>query len=287
MAGKRQVVVPGGIRKVIQTGGSTSSPGTTIAELGATTVSLAQLRALLGITTPAAGSSGSSGGSTASIIAGAGLLGGGPVVGTVPLYLAQSTPPVVWNDALLPDDFVVGATNVVSSSGPVTGVVLIGKSVAASAVPSLTVSGIPGTYTALQVIVFGQSDTTNAVEMCLTFNGDTGSHYDYQYLQGWSSNAQAAGVFNATFGDVGTLTASNVSTPGSASTIIASYANTTTNKIGTGTSALFISSLSANFAQTRTIVWHPSTPAAITSVTVTAQTGNIAAGGFMAVYGIP
>lgn len=117
MAGKRQVVVPGGIRKVIQTGGPTASPGTTIAELGATTVSLAQLKVLLGITAPAAGSSGSGGGSTASILAGAGLLGGGSVIGAVPLYLAQSTPPVVWNDALLPDDFVGGAASGGGGSG--------------------------------------------------------------------------------------------------------------------------------------------------------------------------
>jgi hypothetical protein len=135
VAGKRQVVVPGGLRKVIETGGG-GVAGTTIAEIGSQVVTLAQLKVLLGIVTPAGGSSGGSGNSTASILAGAGLLGGGAVIGTVPLYLAQSTPPVIWNDALLPDDFVGGASSGGSGGGGGGSTTLAGLSDVSIATPT-------------------------------------------------------------------------------------------------------------------------------------------------------
>jgi hypothetical protein len=110
VAGKRQVIVPGGIRKVIQTGGSTAQTATTIEGLEGLVVSIAQLKALLGVTTAATGTGGGST-STAALVPGQGLLGGGALVGSVPLSLRFPTPPVIWNDALLPDDFVGGAAS--------------------------------------------------------------------------------------------------------------------------------------------------------------------------------
>lgn len=218
---KRQVNVPGGLRKVIQTGGPTSSPGTTIAELGATTVSLAQLKVLLGITTPAAGSSGSSGGSTASILAGAGLLGGGAVIGAVPLYLAQSTPPVIWNDALLPDDFVGGASSGsgggggggsstlaglsdVSISTPTAGQVLgyNGAKWQNEALPSGTAAGGPTlvqkTYFRWQgppssagttTLTFGATPTVGNVMLLISEGYDTSSSTFLTIPSGWTKLA--------------------------------------------------------------------------------------------------
>jgi hypothetical protein len=117
---KIQVPAVGGIRKVIQPAAASSA--TTIAGLEGQTLSVAQLKALLGNvqasgpSTPSAAAA-----ATASLVVGPGLIGGGPIVGAVPLRLVQLTPPVVWNDTLLPDDWIiVGGSGGGGSSGSST-----------------------------------------------------------------------------------------------------------------------------------------------------------------------
>lgn len=85
MVKKVQLPVVGGVRKVILTGDNTL-PGTTIAELGSNTITLAQLKVLLGnLDEPDSGTIG--GGPTASIKVGPGLSGGGPLLGVVEIDL--------------------------------------------------------------------------------------------------------------------------------------------------------------------------------------------------------
>ncbi len=101
---KVQVPAVGGLRKVIQP--SAASTATTIAGLEGQTLSVAQLKALLG-NVPAAGPSAPAAApAAASLVPGPGLTGGGPLVGAVPIRLVQLTPPAIWNDALLPDDWI-------------------------------------------------------------------------------------------------------------------------------------------------------------------------------------
>lgn len=93
MAGKKvQLPVMGGLRKVVQVNNpTTASTATTIAEFANQTVSLAQLKAALGVKPTTGGNSG--GGSlSAAIVPGPGLGGGGTVVGAVPLYLTAPIP---------------------------------------------------------------------------------------------------------------------------------------------------------------------------------------------------
>jgi hypothetical protein len=88
VAKKVQLPVVGGLRKVIVTGEAVT-PGTTIAELGSNTVTLAQLATLLGIVS----SGGASGGAgTAYLTPGPGLSGGGALTGNVGLYLTAPIP---------------------------------------------------------------------------------------------------------------------------------------------------------------------------------------------------
>jgi hypothetical protein len=89
---KVQIPVVGGIRKVV-----TVTPpvaGTTIAEFGSGTVTLAQLRAALGTITVGGSSGGSSGGSAppAALALGPGLSGGGPMIGAVSVRLTAPIP---------------------------------------------------------------------------------------------------------------------------------------------------------------------------------------------------
>lgn len=101
---KIQVPAVGGIRKVIQP--SSASTATTIAGLEGQTLSVGQLKALLG-NVPASGPSApGAAAAAASLVPGPGLTGGGPMVGAVPIRLLYPTPPIVWNEALLPDDWI-------------------------------------------------------------------------------------------------------------------------------------------------------------------------------------
>lgn len=92
MAGKKvQVPVLGGLRKVIQIPNA-QNVGTTIQEFGATVVTLAQLKAALGITSTKTVSTGGGSLGSASLVVGPGLSGGGVLTGAVPLYLTAPIP---------------------------------------------------------------------------------------------------------------------------------------------------------------------------------------------------
>lgn len=98
---KVQVPVLGGLRKVIRVG-QPASTGTTISGFENQVVTLAQLRAQLGL--PAGNSAsvqpggGSGGAASATITVGPGLAGGGPVIGNVPLYLTAPIPAFIFDD---------------------------------------------------------------------------------------------------------------------------------------------------------------------------------------------
>src|SRR5579862_8800010 len=99
MAGKKiQLPAVGGIRKVVKVNeGSGNSTATTIAEFANQSITIAQLKAALGIVTvPNTQSGGSSGGSPAALVLGPGLAGGGPVVGAVPINLLAPIPAFVF-----------------------------------------------------------------------------------------------------------------------------------------------------------------------------------------------
>jgi hypothetical protein len=91
---KWQTPTIGGVRKVIKT--TNTVPGTTIAELGNQTITLAQLASIIGQIQAQQQNNGGGnigGGSEGAIILGPGLSGGGPLVGNVPIRL---TAPIPW-----------------------------------------------------------------------------------------------------------------------------------------------------------------------------------------------
>jgi len=95
MAGKKiQLPAIGGIRKVVKVGGAEgNATATTIAEFANQIITIAQLKAALGIITVPNTQSGGTGGAPANLILGPGLSGGGPLVGNVPVNL---TAPIPW-----------------------------------------------------------------------------------------------------------------------------------------------------------------------------------------------
>lgn len=98
MVRKVQLPVIGGVRKVVTVPGSNVAVGTTIAEFGSNTVTLAQLAAALDLLVPP--NTGTIGGDTpvASIALGPGLSGGGPLLGSVPIRLVAPIPVFIMGD---------------------------------------------------------------------------------------------------------------------------------------------------------------------------------------------
>ena len=112
MAKKVQLPVIGGVRKVIQ--GTDVAVGTTIAEIGSNTVTLAQLAQLLGNTqSPSSGTiGGGGGGANAALVPGPGLTGGGPLLGAVPLRLIAPSPVFIFGDSAEGDQGIPGSPGV-------------------------------------------------------------------------------------------------------------------------------------------------------------------------------
>jgi len=141
--------------------------------------------------------------------------------------------------------------------------------------PSITFTSIPQTYTDLVLVASG-TNTTSAQALGMTFNGDTTNNYSRTAIFGDGSNPASVRDTSVAKIDVfyyGT-------TRGSGIVHIMNYANTTTFKSTISRSNDPASALNATVG-----LWRK-TPEAITSITLTAVSTNIAAGSTFSLYGI-
>ena len=148
----------------------------------------------------------------------------------------------------------------------------------------ITFSSIPSTYKHLQIRWLAKSSST-ASYTWINFNGDTGSNYANHYLYGDGasavSGAETSQVRLNLYGSITTLTASNVYAVHVVD--ILDYASTNKNKTlralggqdSNGSGTMFLSS---GF-------WTNSSTA-ISSLTITANTGNFTTASQFALYGI-
>jgi len=84
-----------------------------------------------------------------------------------------------WSDVYIP----AGAALVINTSRTVLG----------SNLTSISISSIPATYKHLLLVVEARTDVAAAVDsILLRFNGDTGSNYDYQFMNGSATTVIAA-----------------------------------------------------------------------------------------------
>lgn len=154
MAGKKvQVPVMGGLRKVIQVTNpatAAANPGTTITEFANQTVSLAQLKQALGLNVKQSAADNT----TAAIVLGAGLSGGGVVKGVVPINLTAVIP--IFDDTNIGGDGdqgppgppgqtgAVGATGATGMSGPPGDTGADGNDGVPGAIGPVGPAGLPG-----------------------------------------------------------------------------------------------------------------------------------------------
>lgn len=158
-------------------------------------------------------------------------------------------------------------------------------SISGTTTTSVTFSVIPGTYLGLHTVIYGQGSA--ALNVQVTFNSDSGSHYSLVgYFQSGASAPGANSAATQTFCAGSGLTTGNVSAiisdvPFYADTSFAKVIETHGGEMAsTGTS-------SSNFDLGTSCSWdNGGTPAAITSVTYTASTGHFVAGTKFIIYGV-
>lgn len=164
-----------------------------------------------------------------------------------------------------------------SGSGAMT---QLSQQILSMAATNFTFSSITTGYTDLQITCQGRGDTAAAaVNVQVTFNGDTAAHYDYVNESGGTASAQN-NIIPASF-----AAASNT----------ANYAGLVWIQIPNYTGTTFIKNLNASYGNRSTTTptlqsvtsfgeWNST--AAITSVTLTAAAGNFIAGSECTLWGI-
>jgi hypothetical protein len=137
---------------------------------------------------------------------------------------------------------------------------------------------LPQTYTDL-VLVFNGTSSANS-NGCLVFNSDSGSHYSNTYVLGNGSSASSG-----TGPNTSVMKMFYPNTTSSTAIInLMNYSNTTTYKTG-----ISRHSSTGNFALANVGLWRGSTGSsteAITSITVSVDSGTFSAGSTFTLYGI-
>ena len=176
------------------------------------------------------------------------------------------------------------------SGGGTSGLTQIAQTVVSgSSTSSVTFSGIAGSYTSLELVIFGQvSDTAgNEVVLC-TFNSDTGSNYDWAELRGGYNDPAIGTGIGVTAAHCGTLDGTGVGADlaTQAITDIAGYSTTTWYKTLTvrgfymGGSAIGQNNVISDMGDWRST-------SAITSITLTdSGGGHFVAGTTFTLYGV-
>jgi len=148
-----------------------------------------------------------------------------------------------------------------------------------SAVASYTFSSIPGTYTDLVLVIALPGSGTGTPSCSLTLNGDTANNYGRVHLLG--NGATATSTSGATQGVVYlSYTAYATAVAKTWICSLNNYSNTTTKK-----AILTRESDATNNVSLSINSWN-ATPAAITTILVSAATYNFAIGSTFSLYGI-
>jgi hypothetical protein len=168
---------------------------------------------------------------------------------------------------------------------------LIQRITAAGGETSFSFTGIPQTYTSLQIrgLAKDAQAVTGTTQINFTFNGDSGANYGYHWLNGNGTSAAVSSSIGNTFGTIYFAGLGNTSLAnmyGTSITDIQDYASTTKNKTTRSFSGGNGNLTTTNFRVALTSNLWLST-AAITSITLTSGSGStFIAGSTFALYGM-
>lgn len=163
--------------------------------------------------------------------------------------------------------------------------VAIATNTLASATSSVTFSSISGAYTDLVLVVSNFTAANNSANLWATVNGDGGTNYSTTLLGGYTSGAFSVRTSSTTklfLGAYNTGIQSSSSYPAMATVNFMNYANTTTYK--TVLARVGFMTSTASETDVSVSLWRST--AAITSITVNPDSGNINTGAVFSLYGI-
>jgi hypothetical protein len=152
-----------------------------------------------------------------------------------------------------------------------------------TATPSVTLSGISGSYTDLVIVISAQGTSAgNDQDINMTFNSDTATNYSRTRLYGNGTSALSTRESNVSSITIGNMPAAS-SSLGAGNNIIQinNYSNTITNK-----TVIIRTNTGASWGTVFGIVGLWRSTAAITSVTFTPASGNFAVGSTFSLYGV-
>jgi hypothetical protein len=147
---------------------------------------------------------------------------------------------------------------------------------------SITLSSIPGTYLNLEIAIFGTNTSGSAQQVRLQFNGDSGLNYDWTTVYANASAGPAKLTGNGDSSASGCMTGQG-SFGGGGTILIPQYANTHFYKIYNSPCGADQASSIYQYVWTTAGSWRNT--AAITSVTLTSNSGNFSANDTVTIYG--
>lgn len=151
-----------------------------------------------------------------------------------------------------------------------------------SAQANYTFSSISGTYTDLVLVVAGTT-TTDGASLTVRFNSDSGTNYSETQLRGTGSSAVSSRGSNLTYILLGYSAGFSSSQGANAVMQIQNYSNATTYKTALGRVNNANGAVGAG-TEANVGLWRNT--AAITSITVGVDAGNLATGMTLTLYGI-
>lgn len=151
-----------------------------------------------------------------------------------------------------------------------------------SAAATYTFSSISGSYTDLVLVIAGTT-TSDGASLTVRFNSDSGSNYSLTQLRGSGSGTQSVRGSNITSLYLGYGCGFSSSQGSNAIMQIQNYSNTTTYKTALGRVNNPNGSTGAG-TEANVGLWRNT--AAITSIVVGADAGNLATGMTLTLYGI-
>ena len=158
---------------------------------------------------------------------------------------------------------------------------LITTNTLSSAAATVTFSSIPATYTDLIIVSSAANTGGNANGLAMQFNSDTATNYSKTYLYGDTTSVVSGRGTSQTNISISNMPISSTGVFGAGVANIQNYSNTTTYKTivsrggGANTGNLVIAYAG---------LWRST--AAITTITLFSDTGNLAAGSTFNLYGI-
>jgi hypothetical protein len=154
--------------------------------------------------------------------------------------------------------------------------------VTGSAVANYTFSSIPQTFTDLLLVSFARTtDAGSGNDLKGNFNSDTGTNYSNTQMYGNGTTAVSTRDANFSYVKIGLTSGSSIASGifANGTAHILDYANTTTYK-----TCLTRRDLAVSYTVATVNLWRNT--AAITSLTIAAQVGNMDIGTTLKLYGI-